>query len=338
MPPKDPNWYTFGWHGITFDVPKEWNLGKLSGEFRTGKSGYLRLDDAEIARVEVEWRESKRGEPPISRFVDKYVQNLEKKAQKRGVELKVNRKSRLLKDRSFLEGKDYDTFTWEADYRAYNLTWRCRTCHRVVLIRVLARMEENLSALAAKVMASVQDHSEDGRIFWGVYDLACTVPEGYILEEYALKSGLLGLTFEQKHRSLKVECISLADIALKHVSIGEWFDSFCRKALRDLKYSYEEAEIDGHPGLRVTGAPKSLWKQVFRPVPFVSKRPRRYLDAQAWHCTESNKIFVIQAFSKQKGDLSSEVVDIDCHGKEASHSGGDVEVASGEKSARYVGA
>lgn len=338
MSQKDPNWYTFGWHGITFEVPKEWNLGKLSGDLRTGNSGYLRLDDAEIARVEVEWRASKRGEPPVSRFVDKYIQNIEKKAKKRGVDIKVHRKARFLKDKAFLEDKDYDTFMWEADYRAYNLTWRCRTCHRVVLIRVLAKMEENLSALASKVMASLQDHVEDGRVFWGVYDLACTVPEGYILEEHSLKSGLLGLTFEGRNRSLRVECISLAEMALRNVSLTEWFDSFYRKALRDIVCSSEETEISGHQGLRVIGTPKSRWKQVFRPVPFVRKRPRRFLDAQAWHCPESNKILVVQAFSKKRGDLSSEVVEVICHGKETSHSRGDAEIASGEKSARYVGA
>ena len=42
------DWTDFGWQGVHLRVPDEWNLGKVDGD---AKSGYARLDDAEIVQV-----------------------------------------------------------------------------------------------------------------------------------------------------------------------------------------------------------------------------------------------------------------------------------------------
>ena len=40
-------WSHFGWQGIQFDVPADWNLAQVTGEY---ESGYLRLDDDDMVR------------------------------------------------------------------------------------------------------------------------------------------------------------------------------------------------------------------------------------------------------------------------------------------------
>ena len=67
----------FAWQGLTLEVPEDWNLGRVDGDF---EKGYTRLDDAEIVRLELEWRRLRgRGEAlRLTELVDRYLQNLEK--------------------------------------------------------------------------------------------------------------------------------------------------------------------------------------------------------------------------------------------------------------------
>ena len=104
-------------------VPDDWNLGRIDGDF---EKGYARLDDAEIVRAEIEWRRLKgRGEAlRLTELVDRYLANLQKKAQKVDAPFEVQRRARFLKNKKFLEGREYEVFIWEADFRAYNLASR----------------------------------------------------------------------------------------------------------------------------------------------------------------------------------------------------------------------
>ena len=100
-------WSNFGWQGLYLRIPSDWNLGRVTGD---RKSGYARLDDAEIVRAELEWRETKsssRRPSPISQIVDRYVDGLEKKARKSGTPLTVQRQAKFLKDKTWLAHSDY---------------------------------------------------------------------------------------------------------------------------------------------------------------------------------------------------------------------------------------
>ena len=48
-------WHTVGWQGISLHVPEEWNIGGIGG---TRDDGYLRLQDADLARVEIKWAQA----------------------------------------------------------------------------------------------------------------------------------------------------------------------------------------------------------------------------------------------------------------------------------------
>jgi hypothetical protein len=119
---------------------------------------------------------------------------------------------------------------------------------------------------------------------------------------------------------------------LRKASLAEWFESFFAKSLRDFQISDEDTRIQGHPGVEVRGRPKSRWRQMLLPLPFMSRKPRRYLKARVWHCEESNKIFVVKATSRDEFDDLFEVmpVEVVCHQAEgASDPRGHAEVPSG---------
>ena len=333
----DPaDWVDFGWQGVRLRVPAEWSLGKVDGSY---KNGYVRLDDASIVRLEVEWREAppaSRRRLPIEELVDRYLSRLEKKAGKSELTFNVQRQARFLKDKRWLEGEEYETFTWEADYRALNLARVCRHCGRILLLRVLGRSDENMEGVAEEIFRSLVDHPVDGCVFWRVYGLEFHVPEEFTLSEHQLRSGNIQLTFESKDRVCRVQRLSLANQLLKGTELVSWYKSFFRKQLRDLIYDTSESREGDHEGLRVEGRPRSRWRQLLRPLPFLNPRPRQYLTGRVWLCEATNKICVVDYLYKKK-DERGDLCDVlsrgyVCHQEKAqAEPRSDVELATGSE-------
>jgi hypothetical protein len=174
--------------------------------------------------------------------------------------------------------------------------------------------------LVSTILASLTDHPEEGKNTWAVYDLMCYVPEAFTLLERSLKSGNIQLTFQNPARkkpehTVLVEYVSLASMLLRKVSLMEWFESFFAKPLRDFQIIHDDVEVQGHRGIEVLGRPKSRWRQLLVPLPLISRKPRRYMKARAWHCEESNKIFAIRVISRDQADELFEVMPIEvvCH-------------------------
>jgi len=290
-------------------------LGKVTGDAGTG---YLRLDDMEVVRVEVEWRPLKErlptGASGISRIVDKYADRLKGKAKKAGHTLHVQRDVRFLEEGA-LSDKAYETFTWDADYRAINLAWRCKTCGRIGLVRVFSRLNEDVSEAARRLMRSLCDHAEEGNLVWAVYGLICRLPEDFRLEEQFLRSGHIRLSFKRGKEELHVERIGPATLIVKDAGeLRGWFEPFFKKALKDYTCTYTDGEIRGHPGFWIEGVPQSRLKRMFKPT---LNRVRRsvYLKGCVWYCEDSNRIFVARATSKDRDSTVAEEVvgEVVCH-------------------------
>ena len=49
------HWQDLAWYGVKLNIPDEWNPGQLVGD---AGSGNVRLDDAQIVRAEIEWKEA----------------------------------------------------------------------------------------------------------------------------------------------------------------------------------------------------------------------------------------------------------------------------------------
>ncbi|MFH1007098.1 MAG: hypothetical protein V1800_06280 [Candidatus Latescibacterota bacterium] len=290
-------------------------MGKITGD---AAAGYLRLDDLETVRVEVEWRPLKGSFPTgalgVSQMVDKYVARLGEKAKKTGDALHVDRNTGLLEGGLFSD-KDIETFAWEADYRVVVLAWRCRTCNRIGLLRVFSKLSEDVSEVALQIMRSLGDHAEEGRQVWAVYGLICAIPEDFRLEEPFLRSGHIRLSFRRGKEALHVERLGPASLILKGAaSLQSWFGPFYRKALKDQRYTAEEGEVGGHRGFRIEGAPQNLLKRILVPT-FNRARRSAYLKGCIWHCRESNRIFVVRTTSKEQDNIVAESVAeaVRCH-------------------------
>ena len=321
MSREPTEWTDFGWQGIYLRVPEDWNLGRVSGDYN---SGYARLDDAEIVRAEIEWREGKgkaKRSLRVSEIVDRYVESLEKKARKEGTTFAVKRRAKFLRDKTWLEESDYETFTWDADFRAYNLARACRDCGRVVLIRLLCKPGESMEDVVETVLRSLQDHPRNEHLFWSIYGLNFFTPVDFKLTGHELKSGHIQLSFEQGKQVCRVQRLSMAAMLLKHTTLIDWYQNFFKKQLRDFNYEVSAEEVGPHEGLRVEGRPRSRLRQLLRPLPLINPRPRQYLDSRVWHCQLANKICIVDHLYRKNnraGDLVQKVINgYSCHEKKA---------------------
>ena len=310
MPGEDQvTWGDFGWQGLRLRVPEEWNLGKVDGNY---KSGYARLDDAEIVRVELEWRDIPGGGQAVSGLVDRYLESLRKKAGKADIPFKVTRRARFLKDKRWLEDCDYETFIWEADFKAYNLARTFGLGKRVALLRVLTRFDENIEGLIEEVFRSLEDQPEEEDFLWSVYGLGFFMPAQYKLESHGLKSGHIQLNFQQDRHTVQVHRLSMANLLLKGTGLEAWYSNFFSKQLRDFNFETAPEDVGDQEGLRIEGRPRSRWRQLLRPLPFINPRPRLYLDGRIWHWEAANKIGIVEHLYKkkdEKGDLAQQVAD-----------------------------
>ena len=299
MATRDEKWRLFGWQGLCLRVPEEWDLGRVDGDYG---SGYARLDDAEMVRAEIEWREvPTRGRRlPVSQVVDRYLDKLIKKAEKADMPFAVQRRARFLKDKRWLEGSEYEAFLWEADYRAYNVARVCGQCGRIVLLRLLARVDENLEGLVNEVFPSLVDHPEGDQLTWSVYGMTFRMPSDYKLSNQDLKSGHIQLTFEQKGHVCRMHRLSMAQTMLRGAGLSEWYPAFFKKQLRDFDFEVLEEEARGHAGIRIRGRPRSRWRQMLRPMPFINPRPRQYLDGRVWHCEVGNRICIAEHLYRRR--------------------------------------
>ena len=295
-------WTDFGWQGIRLRVPEDWNLGRVDG---SPQSGYVRLDDAEIVRVEIEWRTPRsRTHEPVEGLIDRYLYGLQKRAKKAGVTFAVQRRAKFLKNTRWLEGREYETFTWKADFHAFNLALKA-SGGRIVLVRVLSLPGEDLGETIEQLLGSLEDRAADERWLWSVYGLRFSMPADFKLESHELKSGHIQLSFEKGKQLCRVQRLSMAQLLLKGQELLHWYPVFFKKQLRDVQVEVAAEDVKGHLGLRVTGTPRSRWRQLLRPLPWVNPRPRVYLDGRAWHCEQTNKICLVDYLFRKKERLEN---------------------------------
>lgn len=334
----------FGWQGLRLRIPEEWNLGKVDGD---QKSGYVRLDDAEFVRAEIEWRSLPTGSHvSVEDLVDRYVGQLQKKADKNKLEFSCQRRAKFLTDKRWLEGDSYEAFIWEADVRAFNLARRDPASDRVVLMRVLSRLEEPQPAMGRKadeIFRTLEDGPREGRgRFWGVYGMDFEMPVDFALSEHQLRSGHIRLSFERgsgrRQHVVHVHRVSMAQLLLKGTDLSTWYRAFFNKELRELNVETTPATVElggvQHEAIAIDGVPRSRWRMLLRPLPLVNPRPRQYLTGMLWHCEASNRLCLIEHLYRKRDDeqglVNALIEDYACHEEESTTDArSDAELAPG---------
>lgn len=287
-------------------MPADWTLGAIGGDH---KSGYARLDDANMPRLELKWSEA---EVNLDRALDKYLARLGRKSRR--AEIRIDDKARVISRRSKPD-KRLRGFSWSGRERGCGVIWRCNHCRRTVIAQVILPPRERDESLARRILTSLEDHGTDGRATWALYGIQFAAPEGFRLERQKLMAGYLELAFTAgKRRTLRVCRWGMADVALAERDLQHWYE-VNQVRRRDVVWDCEPLEVKGHDGLRVFGHRRRFLHRLRRAAERWSRlRIASDFAGRVWHCPQSNRIYNVEAVHHDNAQLVADVVEsVACH-------------------------
>ncbi len=313
MSDKDQNQRLIGWAGITARVPQDWALASISAD---EKEGYLRIDDRDMARLEIKWMASP-GFVDLEKTVDKYLQTVKKAHKADDDQFSVDRDIRVVSKRQ-MKKDSLATFAWHAQQQqAYGAVWVCKQCDQTVIAQVLGRpQEDGLLDTAQRVIRSITDHPTDGWTTWAAYDFVCQIPEDFTLTGQQLYSALLKFSFTRDTETIEVGRWGMADTLLRDQTLDQWLQRELGKELKSYKPTSDETQFRGHEAVIFAGTRMPPLQGLKRFALHLIGRQAPYkLLGHAWHCEATNKIFVVHALLDAANyELADQLRDlIECH-------------------------
>jgi len=298
----------FGWQGLTARVPADWTLGAIGGDH---KSGYARLDDSNMPRLELKWSQA---EVNLDRALDKYLAKLGKKSRRS--EIRIDERARVISRRSKPD-KRLRGFSWRGRERGCGVIWRCNKCRRTVIAQVIMPQDERDDSLARRILTSLEDHGRDGRATWALYGIQFEAPEEFRLEHQKLMAGYLELAFASgKRNKLRVCRWGMADVALAERDLQHWYE-VDQVRRRDVVWDCAPLAVKGHDGLRVHGHRRRFLHRPRRAAERLARlRIASDFDGRVWHCPESNRIYSVEAVHHDNEQMMLDVAEsLVCHGE-----------------------
>ena len=309
---------TFGWAGITLSVPDDWEISGISGD---QKSGYLRLDDAEMPRLELKWSESKKrrgvSQEDLHSVLDEYFKLVRKSYRRKrdkktqSSDLNITRDIDLLKKDGGIDLHAPIFFQWRGDVFAHGVIYHCPDSKRITIAQVMGRTRQSLRSVSIPLFLSLKNlpSGEIGSEFlWSAYQMSFRTPERYRLEKHQLLSGYLLFSFVDsgpfldRKRRLSVERYGLADVLLKNCELEDWFRNQYRKSLQGFGYQIEIVDDGVDQKFTLVGQENRLSDNIpIQPVQNLDRLQRRKnIATHVRHCRQSNRIFVVQSVSKRE--------------------------------------
>ncbi len=286
-------WTAVGWQHIFLEVPEEWSVGAVNGDHTTG---YLRIDDSEMPRVEVRWEPTK-GNESVDKVVERFLDTLVKKSRRKSPPVKIRRNLSLLKDEKQLEDRSVESFHWKTEgedaVQAYGLLWRCEVCGRTVFVQVLGRLGETVQPVASKILSTLSDHAPGDQAVWAVYGMRFELPTGNRLKGHTFLTGRLTMRFTGDDDEIEVDRYSLAKTQLDGEPFEAWFDGNDEgdaeetEALTSDSFRHEGRLVAGSIVDPATANQRMAW------LPW--RRPKRIkYDRCGWHCPDGNKLYLVR--------------------------------------------
>ena len=313
-----------GWQGLTMQAPPAWNLVSYGGD---AKAGSLRLDNSEfethgVLGVDIRWIpvKGKVTDAELEKRLTQYLLSIEKSAKRQKIAPVTQIKE--ISDAGHPERTGLRSFTWKADRKAVGRIWHCSECLRVVIAQVVGGARDDFGNLASDALQTLQCHPADGdwRV-WSLYDLHTQAPSDYVLKtKPQLMNIYVQLPFVRGNSmdSLTVEQWGVANVQLRGAYLDQWFQQKNQALEGQLKYEAREATAQGHPTLALTGRRTGLSYWMSHAVPQLTRLqlPATHFEARIWECPESNKVHLVQSFSRRpQPDVVDEIVERTlCHG------------------------
>jgi hypothetical protein len=110
----------------------------------------------------------------------------------------------------------------------------------------------------------------------------------------------------------------MVPLVLGDRTVQQWYEEVNRQR-RDVSWASEPAQIKGHEGMmargevRVWSVKRAGWSLMRLAARSALHPPTRF-EARAWHCPESNRLYLVEALEAPGGETLEGVVEsITCH-------------------------
>lgn len=271
MRPPDPPLREFGWNGLRFTAPGDWEVRGI------GKR-YLFLENAAGPVMEVKWA-TVRG-----RFShDRYLRRL----QRHGSAAAFSERRIPPRWASALGAFEARCFSWKgADRGGVGLTLFCRRCGRAFLVQFFQKGAFPGNAPLGTVLASFRDHGFEGGVLWSLYGVRALTPPGFRLSAYRLDAGAVELAFAVDGLKTTYHRWGPAGVLLRNGGL----ERFGRSVWRLPPEAPRPFDVGGVAGMRwcsgaAPGRASRLWDRL---------RPGwRHHCRLLWHVPEKNRILGI---------------------------------------------
>ena len=309
MSEKSLKWTCFGWQGITGDVPQDWALGAVDGDWQ---SGYFRIDDEKVARLEARWTQTKGGFS-ADRVVKKYLRVVKRDMKKSSRTARISCPCPAIDRLGVFEGRKGVSFSWDGDSHVRGAIWRCESCNRIVFLQ-LGLKSNNGQEVASKILRSLKDHPSAGTSLWSVYGLRCHIPSGYQLTSCSLTVGFLQLCFASREfpkRQLEISRWGPARFLLKGRELAEWWTGYLLSRDEGPTSSAKDGEMHSHVCMTASGELKGGFSPQAKGR--VLKLRRLFSIkwcGKAWHCPQSDRVYAVRSTDHPRAfDLVNELAE-----------------------------
>lgn len=276
-------WRQIAWNGVRFDIPMDWEIGKIGNR-------YLLLEADGGPVMEVKWA-------PVKGKFSLRTQ-LKRLAASQGRQLRRSLREEKIPaewDR-VLERYDSLGFAWQSGaVGGRGVVLYCPGCRKAVLLQFLAKTGQRLFTQTGRVLSSFEDHSENRKTLWSVFDIQAEVPATFHLKRFRFEAGTYELFFINRHAQLTLQRWSPAAVLLKDGGL-EGFEQRClglsaNRSVTLKKRSPLIVEMEDGP-------PNGLLPRLYKRL----QRHPLHRCLRLWHEVDKNRILGVRLEGRQPID------------------------------------
>ena len=309
MAQDSATWTTFAWRGFSMEVPLQWDLGAFDGD---DDIGYLRLDGLYIPRLEIRWKRTG-ARANIDRAARVYLDSLAR-ANKRKNPAPSSEPRPLeltLPDSQDLQVRGYRWKSPQAECVAAVVL--CSVCRRISVLQMFSPPETFSAKVYKRVLGSFHDHSPPGQVHWGFYLMHLHTPDAWQMTGHKFNPGYAELNFggpknfQADFRRWGPASVLLEDSDLEKWARQNWPDGLGPDNVSNFNRSGEPALLARRTGSgilapirRTIGRGKGIRKAL-------------YWQSTAWHCSKSNRIWMVDIFSRSEPQADEADYQVLCH-------------------------
>ncbi len=195
-----------------------------------------------------------------------------------------------------LAGFETSGFLWQADHASgRGAILFCQACRTATLIQFFGDSSAKYEKVLLTVLRSFQDHRQDGRMLWSIFDIKVKLPEGLRLLRYRFEAGKYELVFNDGRQNIHLQ---------------RWAPAAAILGGRDLIWfsrTIPEFAAGQPPLLTVENSktvewgisPSGKWRRMICRL----KVKPSYFWFRLWHLEDKNRILSVRAESKHPLDF-----------------------------------